>query len=89
VAEPTQLAHDLRFHASDETNTLIRSDRIARSIERCGSGMVMLVGVQSNQFPGRSTCTVIAGAGIAVAIGGSGAAGCGQRSAARCAKAAA
>jgi radical SAM superfamily enzyme YgiQ (UPF0313 family) len=42
---------DLEIHALDETNTRIRPDRLARLIEKAGSGMVMLVGVQSNQFP--------------------------------------
>jgi radical SAM superfamily enzyme YgiQ (UPF0313 family) len=41
----------LEIHAFDETNTVIRPDRIARLIEEAGDGMVMLVGVQSNQFP--------------------------------------
>src|SRR5206468_8246774 len=35
----------------DETNTRVRPERLARMIEKAGSGMVMLVGVQSNQFP--------------------------------------
>ena len=42
---------DLDIHAYDETNTRIRPDRLARMIERAGDGMVMMVGVQSNQFP--------------------------------------
>ena len=42
---------ELEIHAFDETNTRIRADRLARMIEHAGSGMVMLVGVQSNQFP--------------------------------------
>jgi radical SAM superfamily enzyme YgiQ (UPF0313 family) len=41
----------LDIHAYDETNTRIRPDRLVRMIERAGDGMVMLVGVQSNQFP--------------------------------------
>src|SRR6478672_4546815 len=41
----------LEIHAFDETNTVIRPDRIAKLIEEAGDGMVMLVGVQSNQFP--------------------------------------
>ncbi len=36
---------------TDEANDRIRSDRIARSIETAGLGMVGIVGVQSNQFP--------------------------------------
>jgi hypothetical protein len=42
---------DLDIHAYDETNTRIRPDCLARMIEHAGDGMVMLVGVQSNQFP--------------------------------------
>jgi len=42
---------ELNIHAYDETNTRIRPDRLVRMIERAGDGMVMLVGVQSNQFP--------------------------------------
>src|SRR3954469_4705432 len=36
---------------SDETNTRIRPERIARSMRNADHGVVMLVGVQSNQFP--------------------------------------
>src|SRR5688500_8613543 len=39
------------IHAYDETNTHIFPDRIATLVERADDGMVMLVGVQSNQFP--------------------------------------
>jgi radical SAM superfamily enzyme YgiQ (UPF0313 family) len=42
---------DLEIHAFDETNTVIRLNRIAKLIEQADDGMVMLVGVQSNQFP--------------------------------------
>lgn len=42
---------DLIIHAFDETNTVIRPDRIASLVEPADDGMVMLVGVQSNQFP--------------------------------------
>ena len=42
---------DIDIHAFDETNTRIRPERIARLIEAAGAGMVMLTGVQSNQFP--------------------------------------
>ena len=42
---------ELEIHAIDETNTRIRPARIASLIDQAGSGMVMLVGVQSNQFP--------------------------------------
>jgi radical SAM superfamily enzyme YgiQ (UPF0313 family) len=42
---------ELDIDAMDETNRRIRPERIAREIREAGDGMVMLVGVQSNQFP--------------------------------------
>jgi hypothetical protein len=42
---------EMTIHAFDETNTRIRPKRLASLIEEAGAGMVMLVGVQSNQFP--------------------------------------
>src|SRR5947209_6863971 len=39
------------IHPFDECNTRIRVGRIAALIEDAGCGLVMLVGVQSNQFP--------------------------------------
>src|SRR3982074_2031464 len=55
----------------DETNTRIRPDRLARMIEAAGAGMVMLVGVQSNQFPrALDIASPLRQRGIAVAIGG-------------------
>src|SRR6516164_6274206 len=42
---------EIDVHAFDETNTCIRCDSLAAMIHAAGSGMVMLVGVQSNQFP--------------------------------------
>src|SRR3954454_1112314 len=42
---------DLDIVAIDETNTRIRPDKIARRIKAADQGLVMLVGVQSNQFP--------------------------------------
>src|SRR5437762_12948200 len=41
----------MEIHTFDETNTRIRPHTLARMIEEAGGGMVMLVGVQSNQFP--------------------------------------
>lgn len=41
---------ELDIHAFDETNTVIRLNDIARLIENAEDGMVMLVGVQSNQM---------------------------------------
>ncbi len=42
---------ELEIHAFDETNSRIRPARLAALIAAAGNGMVMLVGVQSNQFP--------------------------------------
>src|SRR5512142_2925828 len=61
----------LDIHAFDETNSRIRPERLARMIEKAGSGMVMLVGVQSNQFPrALDLARPLRERGIAVAIGG-------------------
>ena len=42
---------DIDLEAIDETNCKVRVAELARSIEAADAGMVMLVGVQSNQFP--------------------------------------
>ena len=55
----------------DETNTRVRPERLARIIEDAGAGMVMLVGVQSNQFPRALDLAVpLRARNIQVAIGG-------------------
>ncbi len=62
---------DLEIHAFDEANTRIRPDRLIKLIKAAGSGMVMLVGVQSNQTPrALDLARVLRAAGIQVAIGG-------------------
>ena len=62
---------ELTIHAFDETNTRIRPERLARLIEKAGSGMVMLVGVQSNQFPrALDIAKPLRERGIQVGIGG-------------------
>jgi radical SAM superfamily enzyme YgiQ (UPF0313 family) len=62
---------DLVVHSFDETNTRIHPHRLARMIERAGSGMVMLVGVQSNQFPrALDLARPLRERGIQVGIGG-------------------
>ena len=42
---------ELEIHAFDETNTHIKTKNIISLIKNADDGMVMLVGVQSNQFP--------------------------------------
>jgi radical SAM superfamily enzyme YgiQ (UPF0313 family) len=42
---------DIDVEAIDETNWRVRVEALARSIEDADAGMVVLVGVQSNQFP--------------------------------------
>src|SRR5215813_11463491 len=43
---------DIEIEAYDETNTRIRPARLARQLRAAGgSGLVALVGVQTNQFP--------------------------------------
>ncbi|MDT4897367.1 MAG: hypothetical protein QOH25_2444 [Acidobacteriota bacterium] len=62
---------ELDIHAFDETNTHIRPDRIASLVEEADAGMVMLVGVQSNQFPrALDIAAPLRKRGIMVAIGG-------------------
>jgi radical SAM superfamily enzyme YgiQ (UPF0313 family) len=62
---------DLELHAIDETNTRVRPERLARMIKAAGGGLVMLVGVQSNQFPrALDLARPLRKLGIQVAIGG-------------------
>src|SRR5947207_12413359 len=62
---------ELEIRAFDETNTRIRPKQIASLIEGAGAGMVMLVGVQSNQFPrALDIAAALRRRGITVAIGG-------------------
>ncbi|MEY2494596.1 MAG: hypothetical protein QOJ45_1088 [Verrucomicrobiota bacterium] len=62
---------EIEIHPSDETNTRIRPERLARMIEEAGQGMVMFVGVQSNQFPHTlDLAKPLLARGIQVAIGG-------------------
>ena len=42
---------EIDIEAIDETNCKVRVEELARSIKAADAGMVMLVGVQSNQFP--------------------------------------
>jgi radical SAM superfamily enzyme YgiQ (UPF0313 family) len=62
---------DIIIHSFDETNTRIRVEHLANLIARGEGGMVMLVGVQSNQFPrALDLARPLRQRGITVAIGG-------------------
>ena len=62
---------ELEIHSFDETNTRIDTSRIARLVEGADIGMVMLVGVQSNQFPrALDIARPLRERGIMVGIGG-------------------
>ena len=62
---------ELEIHAFDETNTRIRPSKIASLVKAADAGMVMLVGVQSNQFPrALDIAAPLRQRGIMVAIGG-------------------
>src|ERR1043165_9920621 len=62
---------EIDIEAIDETNTRVRPEKLARKIEDAGAGMVMLVGVQSNQFPrALDLARPLRARGIQVAIGG-------------------
>ncbi len=61
----------LEIHAFDETNTNIRLKNIVSLITSADDGIVMLVGVQSNQFPrALDMAKVLREKNIKVAIGG-------------------
>jgi radical SAM superfamily enzyme YgiQ (UPF0313 family) len=61
---------DIRIESIDEDNTRVRPDRIIRSL-RGKRGMVVLVGVQSNQFPrALDIARPLRAAGIPVCLGG-------------------
>jgi radical SAM superfamily enzyme YgiQ (UPF0313 family) len=62
---------EIDVHAFDETNTRICCDRLAAMIQAADAGMVMLVGVQSNQFPrALDLAKTLRDRNILVAIGG-------------------
>lgn len=62
---------EIEIHAFDETNTFINSKRIESLLNRADAGMVMLAGVQSNQFPrSLDIAAPLRKLGITVAIGG-------------------
>jgi hypothetical protein len=62
---------EIDIHAIDEANTRIRPQHIAGLIKAAGDGLVLLVGVQSNQTPrALDIARPLRQAGIKVAIGG-------------------
>ena len=62
---------ELAIHSYDETNSRIRPEKLAAMIEKAGSGVVFLVGVQSNQFPrALDLAKPLRERGIQVVIGG-------------------
>jgi hypothetical protein len=62
---------ELEIDTFDETNTRVDPAHLAKRIEKAGAGMVMLVGVQSNQFPrALDLARPLRERGIQVAIGG-------------------
>jgi pyruvate-formate lyase-activating enzyme len=68
---------DIEIESCDECNTIVDIKAIARRIQEAGSGMVGLVGVQSNQYPraldiGRQFRAL----GIEVVLGGFHVSGC-------------
>lgn len=69
---------DLVVNAYDEINTVIPTKKIICQIKNGGgNGLVMMIGVQSNQFPRTSDLTrEFRSAGIQVAIGGFHVSGC-------------
>jgi tRNA A37 methylthiotransferase MiaB len=67
----------LRLDAWDECNTIISEDRVARKIAEAGAGIVLLVGVQSNQFPRAiDMARAFRARGVDVVIGGFHVSGC-------------
>jgi radical SAM superfamily enzyme YgiQ (UPF0313 family) len=62
---------DIDIEAIDETNWKVRVEDLTRSIKAADAGIVMLVGVQSNQFPrSLDIAKQFLSRGIQVAIGG-------------------
>ena len=62
---------DIDIHVFDETNTRIRPERLAAMVEAADAGMVMLAGVQSNQFPrALDLARPLRARGVQVGIGG-------------------
>jgi radical SAM superfamily enzyme YgiQ (UPF0313 family) len=63
--------YEIDIEAIDETNWKVRVEELANSIKAADAGMVMLVGVQSNQFPrSLDLARQFRKRGVQVAIGG-------------------
>src|SRR3954470_1727695 len=61
----------IEIHPFDETNTRMHPKKVARMIRDAGDGMVMFVGVQSNQFPHTlDLAKKLQELGVKIAIGG-------------------
>ena len=69
---------EIRLHTYDETNRMVRPDRIMRDIRKAGGkALIGLVGVQSNQFPRAvDLARLFLAAGLPVCIGGFHISGC-------------
>jgi len=69
---------EIEIHAQDETNSVLHLRRIIKRFRRSAqSGVVCLVGVQSNQFPrAMDIARILRRHGIAVVIGGFHVSGC-------------
>jgi hypothetical protein len=62
---------EIEIHPFDETNTRMHPDELAAMITQAGDGMVMFVGVQSNQFPHTlDLAKKLQERGVKIAIGG-------------------
>jgi len=62
---------DIDIHAIDETNSRVHVDRIAKMVKAADAGMVMMIGVQSNQVPRTLDLSrPLRAQGIQVGIGG-------------------
>jgi hypothetical protein len=62
---------DIEVEAYDECNTVIDTGALTRKIATAGTGLVGLVGVQSNQFPrALDLARTFRAAGLPVVIGG-------------------
>ena len=68
---------DIEVEAYDECNTVIDTGALTRKIATAGTGLIGLVGVQSNQFPrALDVARTFRAAGLPVVIGGFHVSGC-------------